>query len=85
MDLAGMLCWRKVKPLHINSNKEFRSRYEPPGEEIKEEIRRLNERDVELYKEALRLRKLRRERMGSYSNIFETPIKRFYNRLLGSQ
>lgn len=55
-----MLRWDGVEPVHKNSNREFKSQFDPVSQEDREEIRRLNKEDVELYNDALYLRKIRR-------------------------
>ncbi len=57
-DLSHLLHWKKTPPLHHNDSELQRA---PVSEEIRKEIRSLNERDIALYKEALALRKKRRE------------------------
>ncbi len=57
--LAERMGWGRVEPAHVNINKEFRAQFPPVGEEVKETIRQLNEKDVVLYREGVRLRQLR--------------------------
>ena len=58
-DMARLLNWRSYEEFHHNTSKEQRR---PVSEDMKVEIRGLNEKDVALYEEALHLRRLRREK-----------------------
>lgn len=60
-DLGRLLGWgREVEPAHRNGNREFRAQFPPVSNEIREEIKKLNQEDMELYQEALSLRQERR-------------------------
>jgi hypothetical protein len=59
-DLAKMLHWRRTAEFRHNTSQEQRV---PVNNDIKEQIRELNEEDVKVYEEALHLRKLRRSRL----------------------
>ena len=58
-DLSRRLEWGKMEPVHVNSNKAFRDKFPPVSEEARTIIRQLNEKDMVLYEEGLRLRRLR--------------------------
>jgi hypothetical protein len=61
-DLGRLLRWgREAEPVHRNDNCEFRSQFPPVSPAIREEIKKLNQEDVELYHEALSLRQKRRQ------------------------
>ena len=54
--LGELLGWRPVEPLHINNNEGYKAKFAPVGEDVKKIIRALNQKDEELYEEALQLR-----------------------------
>ena len=63
-EMSSKLGWPKVaEPPRVNDNNEYRSLAAPPDENVLSEIKRLNQRDILLYEEALRLRELRRLRL----------------------
>jgi len=57
--LGQLLDWNHMDPVHLNSNKEFKLKFGSVSKEIRKEIRKLNKKDVVLYKKALSLRKKR--------------------------
>jgi len=57
--LADMLGWGDVNPVHLNSNREYREKHGEIDELTRTEIERLNQEDMRIYSEALRLRKRR--------------------------
>jgi len=57
-ELARLLGWKQFDRFHHNSSEDQKA---PVSEELRREIRKLNERDTELYEEALRLREGRKE------------------------
>ncbi|MCP4397067.1 MAG: sulfotransferase family protein [bacterium] len=59
-DLVTLLNWERVTELRHNSS---RAQHAPVSGEIEEEIRRLNQQDIELYQQALRLREERQQRL----------------------
>jgi DNA-binding cell septation regulator SpoVG len=76
-DMGRLLGWKGiVKPEHRNNNREFRDQFPPVNQEIREEIKRLNQEDGELYQEALELRNLRRRK----AKFFFLPLAERMNR-----
>lgn len=54
--LADLLGWGNVASVHLNSNKEYRSKYKPANETEKAEIRKINHLDDALFNDGLDLR-----------------------------
>ena len=61
--LAELLRWNNVDMVYLNSNKAYRTQFEPITEDVKEEITKLNKKDVALYQEAVLLRNERQKKL----------------------